>query len=79
MVTIGFSKKVAATLAAACGAQLIALLVQWISTGAFDRVELAQLVGAGLTALFGVIAGYKAPPNDVTYDALPGGGAPPTR
>ena len=63
--TVGFSKKVLATVATAVGAQLVALAVNWISTGAFDRVEVAQLVGAALTAVLGVIAGYAAPPNEV--------------
>lgn len=76
MTTIGFSKKVLATVLAACGAQAVALVVQLIATGEFDRVSAAQLVGVGLTAGLGVLAGYLAPPNETQVDALPGGGAP---
>lgn len=77
MKTVGFSKKVLAAVLAACGAQAAALLVQVIATGQFDRVAVAQLVGVGLTAVLGVAAGYKAPPNETVVDAIPGGGVPP--
>jgi hypothetical protein len=75
--TIGFSKKVAAAVITACGAQLIALVVQVVATGEFDRVAAAQLVGVALTAVLGTYAGYQAPPNDVQVDAIPGGSVPP--
>jgi len=77
MKTVGFSKKVLATLVAACGAQLVAVVVQVTATGVFDRVAVAQLVGAGLTAVIGLAAGYKAPPNETMIDAIPGGSVPP--
>lgn len=64
--TVGFSKKVLATVLAAAGAQLVALLVNLISTGAFDRVEVGQLVGVVMTAVLGTAAGWLAPPNEVT-------------
>lgn len=77
MKTVGFSKKVVATLVAACGAQLVAVTVQVTATGEFDRVAVGQLIGAGLTAVLGLAAGYKAPPNETIIDAIPGGGVPP--
>lgn len=49
MKTHGISPKVWAPVAA----QLVAVLVNLIASGDFDRTELAQIVGAGLTALFG--------------------------
>jgi hypothetical protein len=55
--TIGFSKKVLA----AVGAQTVALIVNFIASGEFDRVEVAQVVGLGLTAALG----YVAPANPV--------------
>jgi hypothetical protein len=65
LVTDGFSNKVAKTLWGACGAQATALLVNYVASGgSFDRVELAQLVGVALTALGGLVAGYRAAPDE---------------
>jgi hypothetical protein len=64
LVTDGFSNKVAKTLWGACGAQATALLVNYLASGVFDRVELAQLVGVALTALGGLVAGYAAAPDE---------------
>lgn len=78
MKTIGFSKKVLATVATAVGAQLAAFVVSWIASGELDRTELASLVGAALTAGLGVAAGYYAPPNEVAIvDAIPAGSVTP--
>jgi Ca2+/Na+ antiporter len=77
MKTVGFSKKVLATVLAACGAQLVAVVVQVTATGEFDRVAVGQVVGAALTAVLGTFAGYQAAPNEVEVDAIPGGGVPP--
>lgn len=63
--TVGFSKKVLATVLAACGGQLIAFCTTLLATGSFDRVEAAQLLGVALTAALGVVAGYAAPANPV--------------
>lgn len=57
MNTIGFSRKIAAVVAA----QLIALGTNWIVSGSFSKVELAQ----ALTALGTALVGFLAPPNDV--------------
>lgn len=65
MTTVGFSKKVAAAILTACGAQAIALVVQLASSGAWDRAEWASLLGVALTATLGTYAGYRAPPNEV--------------
>lgn len=51
--TVGFSPKVLVPAAL----QAVALLVNFIASGAFDRVELAQVVGLALTAVVGYIAG----------------------
>lgn len=56
MKTHGISPKVWAPVAA----QLVAFLVNLIASGAFDRTELAQIAGAGLTAFFGFLAGPGA-------------------
>jgi hypothetical protein len=45
--------------------QVVALLVNWIATGEFDRVELAQVIGVALTA----IVGYLASPGTVERPA----------
>lgn len=63
-VTSGLSNKVAKTLWGACGVQLIALATNLIATGAFDRVELAQLVGVAATAVGGLLLGYTAAPDE---------------
>lgn len=62
--TVGLSNKVAKTLWGACGAQFTALVVNLVATGAFDRVEAAQLVGVALTAVGGLVAGYRAAPDE---------------
>jgi hypothetical protein len=69
--TKGFSNKLIATLWGADGAQITAFLVNWISSGEFDRVELAQLVGVVLTTVFGVVAGYVGKPDD--QEVVPNG------
>lgn len=79
MSTVGLSNKLVKTLIAACGAQLVALIVQVIATGEFDRVALAQLVGVAVTALFGFVGGYAAAPDAVAFDPsvhVPGGALP---
>jgi hypothetical protein len=63
MRTQGLSRKLAATLAGAVGAQLVAFAVNWIQSGQFDRVELAQLVGVAGTVALGTITGYLAQPD----------------
>lgn len=45
----------------------MALVVNLAATGEFDRVELAQLINLGLTAVLGTLAGYWARPNEVTH------------
>ena len=69
--TIGFSKKVLATVLTACGAQAVALIVNWISTEEFNRTEWAGLIGIALTATLGTLAGYLAKPNPVANVAEP--------
>lgn len=64
--TAGLSNKVAKTLWGACGAQATVLVVNLISTGQFDRVELAQLVGVAATAVGGLVAGFAASPDTQT-------------
>ena len=79
MQTVGISNKLIKTLLGAVSAQLVALAVQVIATGQFDRVALAQLVGAGLTAVFGFVLGYQASPDPVTFDPeanVPAGSVP---
>lgn len=49
--TVGLARKIAA----AVGAQTVALLVNLIASGSFDRVEFAQLVGVALTIVLGWI------------------------
>jgi hypothetical protein len=61
--TIGISPKVLIPVLA----QAAALLVNWIATGAFDRVEVAQVVGLGLTAVLGAWAG----PGEVAVEIGP--------
>lgn len=62
--TVGLSNKVAKTLWGACGAQAVALVTNLIATGQFDRVEVAQLVGVAATAVGGLLAGYRAEPDE---------------
>lgn len=57
MKTVGLSKKIIA----AAGAQFVALVVNLIASGQFDRVEWAQVVGIVLTTVLGI----AAPPNAV--------------
>lgn len=66
MKTRGISPKVWAPTAAL----LITFVVNLIASGEFDRTEIAQLVGAVLTA----VVGYLAGPGDVEYDAISAGG-----
>jgi hypothetical protein len=64
--TDGLSRKLLSAVVAAVGTQVVALLVNLISTGKFDKVEAAQLVGIALTAVFGVLAGYLSQPDKQT-------------
>lgn len=48
-------------------AQLIGIAANWVATGHFDRVILAQAIVAGATTILGV----AAPPAPVTVDAVP--------
>lgn len=76
MRTVGFSNKVFVTVLAAVSTQLVAFVVNLVATGVFDRVAAAQLVGVGLTAVFGVLAGYQAAPSETVFDPaieVPGG------
>lgn len=66
MVTRGISPKVWAPTAAL----LVTFVVNLIASGEFDRTELAQLIGAAMTA----VVGYLAAPGDIGFDAIPGGG-----
>lgn len=63
--TVGFSGKMIATVVAACGAQIVALVVSLVATGNFSRTELAQVVSVVLTAVFGFVAGYAQEPDVV--------------
>jgi hypothetical protein len=60
MKTVGISPKVWVPTAL----QAIALVVNLIASGEFDRVEVAQVVSLGLTAL----VGYLANPGSVTQE-----------
>jgi hypothetical protein len=71
--TVGLSSKLIGTLIGACGAQLVAFVVNLISSGEFDRTEAAQLVGLALTAVFGVIVGYIAQPDQQALKPVDGG------
>lgn len=44
---------------------LVAVLVQWIATGTFDRAELGTAVGAVLASLLAFAGAYAAAPGDV--------------
>src|SRR3954462_12524953 len=64
--TLGISRKLLSTVLAAIGTQVLALLVNWVSTGKFDKVEVAQAVGIVLTAIFGSLSGVVAKPDKQT-------------
>jgi hypothetical protein len=61
--TQGLSRKLTATLIGAVGTQVIAFVVNLLASGEFNRTELAQIVGIGLTAAFGTVAGYLSQPD----------------
>ena len=67
MRTVGISRKLVGTLVGAIAAPTIAFVVNWISSGQFDRVELSQLVQIVLTAVFGAVTGYLSQPDTVTH------------
>jgi hypothetical protein len=69
--TKGISSKLLATLWGAAGAQTVAFVVNWISSGEFDRVELAQLIGVALTVGLGGLAGYLGKPD--SQEVVPNG------
>lgn len=63
--TVGISNKLVATLYGAVGPQVIAMFVNFIASGAFDRTEAAQLLGIALTAVCGFLLGYSAEADQV--------------
>lgn len=68
MKTRGISHKVLA--------DLLVSVVSFALT--YFAADLDPATAAIISKLVGSIAGVLAPPNEVTYNALPGGGAPPT-
>lgn len=70
MKTIGFSGKMLATIAAACGAQFVLFIANLIASGEFDRTELATLVSMALTAVFGFVSGYAKAPDTVAPEQV---------
>ena len=71
MITNGISPKAAAASLVTAGGTLVTVGILWALTGTFDKAELTAAITGFVGALVAFVAGYLAPPGDVTAAPKP--------